>query len=98
MRYGLFGSSGQSGAGMRRKTVSAGVIAILIGLGSAGAADAEEGAEAVKSRQPVAAQASAKRVAARTDAKRVYLGRAPWICTPSGFGRTASCFERASLN
>ncbi|MFC6488397.1 hypothetical protein [Nitratireductor sp. GCM10026969] len=23
-----------------------------------------------------------------------YLGRAPYICTPSGFGRTSSCFLR----
>ena len=23
-----------------------------------------------------------------------YLGRAPWICTPSGFGRTSGCFLR----
>ena len=28
----------------------------------------------------------------------VYLGRSPYICTPSGFGRTASCFQRAGLN
>lgn len=26
-----------------------------------------------------------------------HLGRAPWICTPSGFGQTASCFRRGSL-
>jgi hypothetical protein len=26
-----------------------------------------------------------------------YLGRAPYICTPSGFGTTASCFLRASV-
>ncbi len=25
-----------------------------------------------------------------------YLGRAPYICTPSGFGRTSSCFLRSS--
>lgn len=28
----------------------------------------------------------------------VHLGRAPYICTPSGFGRTATCFQRAGLN
>lgn len=27
----------------------------------------------------------------------LHLGRAPWICTPSGFGQTASCFQRASM-
>ena len=26
-----------------------------------------------------------------------YLGRAPYICSPSGFGRTSRCFLRASL-
>jgi hypothetical protein len=30
--------------------------------------------------------------------KKVYLGRAPYICTPSGFGKKASCFLRASAN
>ncbi|HEV7305682.1 hypothetical protein [Ensifer sp.] len=25
-----------------------------------------------------------------------YLGRAPYICSPSGFGRTSHCFLRAS--
>ena len=24
-----------------------------------------------------------------------YLGRAPHICTPSGFGRTSTCFSRS---
>ena len=26
-----------------------------------------------------------------------YLGRAPWICTPSGFGQIATCFERGEI-
>jgi hypothetical protein len=26
--------------------------------------------------------------------KASYLGRAPYICTPSGFGRTSTCFAR----
>ncbi|CAN7281447.1 hypothetical protein LJR231_001339 [Phyllobacterium sp. LjRoot231] len=26
--------------------------------------------------------------------KASYLGRAPYICTPSGFGRTSRCFAR----
>jgi hypothetical protein len=26
--------------------------------------------------------------------KSAYLGRAPYICTPSGFGRTSKCFAR----
>ncbi|TDQ33879.1 hypothetical protein DEV91_10482 [Phyllobacterium brassicacearum] len=27
-------------------------------------------------------------------ARAPYLGRAPFICTPSGFGRTSTCFAR----
>lgn len=34
----------------------------------------------------------------RSSTKRAYLGRAPWICTPSGFGKTARCFQRSSYN
>ncbi|AWI60422.1 hypothetical protein [Sinorhizobium fredii] len=26
--------------------------------------------------------------------RTTYLGRAPYVCTPSGFGRTSSCFLR----
>ncbi len=26
--------------------------------------------------------------------RTTYLGRAPYICTPSGFGRTSNCFLR----
>ena len=29
-----------------------------------------------------------------TVAKSAYLGQAPFICTPSGFGRTSTCFAR----
>lgn len=29
--------------------------------------------------------------------QEAYYGRAPYICTPSGFGRTASCFLRVRL-
>ena len=32
-----------------------------------------------------------------TSSKNRFLGRAPWICTPSGFGQTASCFRRTGL-
>jgi hypothetical protein len=36
----------------------------------------------------IATQRAAKAV------RTTYLGRAPYICTPSGFGRTSSCFLR----
>jgi hypothetical protein len=31
----------------------------------------------------------------RSDQKPRQLGRAPYLCTPSGFGRTATCYLRA---
>lgn len=31
------------------------------------------------------------------DTKKIYLGRAPYICGPSGFGNRSKCFLRASL-
>lgn len=34
-------------------------------------------------------------LAKKNRTKEAYLGRAPWICTPSGFGQTARCFQRA---
>ncbi|MGY5811246.1 hypothetical protein ACXHXG_26525 [Rhizobium sp. LEGMi198b] len=34
-----------------------------------------------------------KNVSAKT-AKPIYLGGAPYICTPSGFGHTSRCFLR----
>lgn len=46
------------------------------------------------------ASAASKRLAngktsnSRKIMKVSYLGRAPYICTPSGFGRTSRCFER----
>ncbi len=38
---------------------------------------------------------SASFTAARPAAKRVYLGRAPYICGPSGFGRKSTCTLRS---
>jgi hypothetical protein len=29
--------------------------------------------------------------------RKVYLGRATWICTPSGFGQKARCFQRSRV-
>jgi hypothetical protein len=33
---------------------------------------------------------------ARPEVKRLYLGRAPYICGPSGFGQRSRCFLRSS--
>ncbi|MEI2299597.1 hypothetical protein [Ensifer sp. MJa1] len=45
------------------------------------------------------AEADDKLVEPQPTRKRTtgYLGRAPYICSPSGFGRTSHCFLRASL-
>ena len=49
-------------------------------------------------KQRARAEAKADRADHRTvAAANLHLGRAPWICTPSGFGQTASCFRRGSL-
>jgi hypothetical protein len=50
-------------------------------------------------KQRARAEADANRAEYRkVTAANLYLGRAPWICTPSGFGQTSSCFRRASLH
>jgi hypothetical protein len=50
-------------------------------------------------KQRARAEADADRADHRTvAAANLHLGRAPWICTPSGFGQTSSCFRRASLH
>jgi len=36
-------------------------------------------------------------VVKKTLKRRTYLGHAPYICGPSGFGQTSSCFLRASF-
>jgi hypothetical protein len=38
-------------------------------------------------------QNSTKRPVMKASSSR-YLGRAPYICSPSGFGRTSTCFAR----
>ncbi len=76
----------------------AGVLALLVGIGSAGIAEARERAGDAKSKRYVATQPAPKRVIGQERLKRVYLGRAPWICSPSGFGRRANCFLRASAD
>ena len=52
--------------------------------------------DAMKQRARAEADADRADHRAVSTAKRP-LGRAPWICTPSGFGQTASCFRRGSL-
>jgi hypothetical protein len=38
------------------------------------------------------------RVRTRAGIGRQPLGRAPYLCTPSGFGRTATCYLRGSVS
>jgi hypothetical protein len=44
---------------------------------------------------PAKKTASSSKVISRTVVTATYLGRAPYICTPSGFGRKPSCFTRS---
>lgn len=88
-----------------------GLLLVSSGCSSAGIAEsplfASVGSKAVKDTSAVAAKAGKLiRVAEGDDIveplparKRVtaYLGRAPYICSPSGFGHTSRCFLRSSL-
>jgi hypothetical protein len=80
------------------RKAAASILALLVGIGSSGIAEARERAGDVKSKRYAATQPAPKRVIGQERLKRVYLGSAPWICSPSGFGRRASCFLRASAD
>jgi hypothetical protein len=82
---------------LKQGATAAAVAAALFLGGALGAVDVAQAHERAGSKQQVSTQASAGQSTDRQRTKRAYLGRAPWICTPSGFGRTASCFQRASL-
>lgn len=50
---------------------------------------------AFSSSRPVAAAMQEENaVASLSESRPTYLGSAPYICTPSGFGRKAQCFLR----
>ncbi|MDZ5698801.1 hypothetical protein [Chelativorans sp. M5D2P16] len=55
--------------------------------------EAEESAPAPQLKKTVRHKKSAGQPSVKVASAR-YLGRAPYICTPSGFGRTSSCFLR----
>lgn len=88
-----------------------GLLLVSSGCSSVGMAEsplfASAGPKAVTSTASVAPKAGKPiRVADGDDIveplparKRVtaYLGRAPYICSPSGFGHTSRCFLRSSL-
>lgn len=49
----------------------------------------------VKAGYPTLPQGKGAGLPAKKVANTVYHGRAPHICTPSGFGRTSGCFARS---
>ncbi|WP_133304814.1 hypothetical protein [Mesorhizobium sp. DCY119] len=49
-------------------------------------------------KKPVVQEKASKSVLPVRLTSGVYAGRAPYICTPSGFGRTSSCFLRGSAS
>jgi hypothetical protein len=82
--------------------------ALMMGLSmgvsaTASAAEAPPRQRYVEARQAIGVSAPDDALAASqrpgTDAfgAQAYLGAAPWICSPSGFGHRSKCFRRASL-
>lgn len=51
-----------------------------------------------RSQQSGSATETGDRVRNRAGIGRQPLGRAPYLCTPSGFGRTATCYLRGSMS
>ena len=72
---------------------AASLLPIFMGAPGAFADDAIKTAAQGSFVKPVEQPA---RSAGRTVAEP-YLGTAPYICTPSGFGKRARCFYRASI-
>lgn len=86
---------------LRLKRYAAIAISSLLLAMSAGAAPAAADGyrKAISPRAAEAASIWSKPKAApgkKTRTKEAYLGRAPWICTPSGFGQTTRCFQRVN--
>jgi hypothetical protein len=48
----------------------------------------------LKAATKIGKPAKIKKAGSAVIIKASYLGSAPWICTPSGFGRTSRCFAR----
>ncbi|MDQ0323388.1 hypothetical protein QO002_005594 [Pararhizobium capsulatum DSM 1112] len=48
----------------------------------------------VKQKVSTTKMVNGTKVVSQTAITVTYLGRAPYICTPSGFGRKSSCFAR----
>ncbi len=51
-----------------------------------------------RDQQAGSAVEAGERVRTRAGIGRRPLGRAPYLCTPSGFGRTATCYLRGSVS
>lgn len=51
-----------------------------------------------RNEQAGSAAGASDRVRTRAGIGRQPLGRAPYLCTPSGFGRTATCYLRGSVS
>ena len=91
---------------MNSKTVGRfGALMIGLSLGAlatASAAEAPPRTRYVEARQAIGVTASdafaaSQRLGTNAAGARAYLGSAPWICSPSGFGHRSKCFRRASL-
>jgi hypothetical protein len=76
--------------------LASGIFAFAIICASHAIAGENNADDAMKQRARAEADADRADHRAVSTANR-HLGRAPWICTPSGFGQTASCFRRGSV-
>jgi hypothetical protein len=88
---------------IRLKRTSRSIYAIALALAAvvattpAGhAADSFRGAASAAKPDMARAPALSSRPT-RVAEKRVYLGRAPYVCTPSGYGEKAHCVLRARI-
>ncbi|MCX8279133.1 hypothetical protein OSJ77_02915 [Phyllobacterium sp. 0TCS1.6C] len=75
------------------------LMAATLAIGLAGAVQAQASSPEAAYSRTVKAKKTGKPTAMKklgrpVATKASYLGRAPWICTPSGFGQTSRCFPR----
>jgi hypothetical protein len=83
-----------------REVLLAGAILLLASPAAATPLSSAEGwrAEESSSAWIPPRQSPEPEKTSRTDQKPRQLGRAPYLCTPSGFGRTATCYLRADYS
>jgi hypothetical protein len=81
-----------------KKLLFVGSLSLAVMTGSAPEVyGSETQVPGITNSQPAPSTEAAKPERHSVQPTRLYLGSAPYICTLSGFGRTARCFLRASV-